>query len=557
MSIPQMPADQWIDSSKVAANRRSRLLFTCILLSFCIYSAVFIFRTSYVVEGKRYFLLFDDSMVSMRYAKNLAVGYGLVWNPGEKVEGFTNPLWVVYMSVFHLFNIDQSKTSLFIQISGALFLLLNLFFVKKIVAVAISQGSHNVALFAVLLTAFYLPLNNWGLQGTEVSLLTLLTSICVHRGVQYLQNGASPLLIYWILGAATLIRLDVVVLAIAIIVFFSIQKPEDRKQNLSYGLSILIFFLVAQTIFRYWYYGELLPNTYYLKMTGFPILLRITRGLFVFSWFAWHLNFLLFLVPVLVTLHYKQKPIRFLFWIFAAQVGYSIFVGGDAWEGRGGANRYIAVVMPLFFILFSLGTREALSVLKDIFHLSTLQRKTVTVIGIVVCLLQFNGLHYQGALAEWLLLKRPLNVEDNYNMLRIGLMLRTITTNQAKIAVVWAGNAPYFSNRIAIDLLGRCDKRIAREPMRIPTTHARLQEQNIPLPPSLFKFLAFYPGHLKWNYAYSIGKLKPDVIVQLFRSPEEAKPYIANQYKIVNLQEFPIYLRKDSQQIIWDAVSKQ
>ena len=115
-------------------------------------------------------------MISMRYAKNLANGYGLVWNPGgERVEGYTNPLWVLYMSIFHLFPVAQSKISLFIQISGAVLLVITLCFVKKI-AHLISNGSNAVSLGAVFLTAFYLPINNWGLQGMEVGLLTLIMS---------------------------------------------------------------------------------------------------------------------------------------------------------------------------------------------------------------------------------------------------------------------------------------------------------------------------------------------------------------------------------------------
>jgi hypothetical protein len=99
-----------------------------------IYMGLYIYQTSFISEGVRYFVLFDDAMISMTFAKNLANGYGLVWNPGESppIEGYTNPLWVVFMSIFHLFPIPPSKMSLFIQISGGLFLLVNLIFVKMI-----------------------------------------------------------------------------------------------------------------------------------------------------------------------------------------------------------------------------------------------------------------------------------------------------------------------------------------------------------------------------------------------------------------------------------------
>ena len=83
-----------------------------ILLCYCFYTALFIYRASFVIDGQRYFSLLDDSMISMRYARNLAQGYGLVWNPGgPRVEGYTNPLWTVYMSLFHLLPVNPSKVS--------------------------------------------------------------------------------------------------------------------------------------------------------------------------------------------------------------------------------------------------------------------------------------------------------------------------------------------------------------------------------------------------------------------------------------------------------------
>jgi hypothetical protein len=45
---------------------------------------------SLLIDGVRWFWLDDDQMISMRYARNLAEGNGLVWNLGERVEGYTN-----------------------------------------------------------------------------------------------------------------------------------------------------------------------------------------------------------------------------------------------------------------------------------------------------------------------------------------------------------------------------------------------------------------------------------------------------------------------------------
>ena len=90
------------------------------LAGYVLYAAAFIRSTSFVIDATRYFSLFDDAMVSMQFAKHLASGQGLVWNAGgPRVEGYSNPLWVLYMSAFHRLGLPAAKISLAIQVSGA------------------------------------------------------------------------------------------------------------------------------------------------------------------------------------------------------------------------------------------------------------------------------------------------------------------------------------------------------------------------------------------------------------------------------------------------------
>jgi hypothetical protein len=80
-------------------KRASALAIAGIALCFVSWASLFVYRSSVLaVDGERYFALFDDAMISMRYAWNLSHGSGLVWNPGEYVEGYTNPLWTLVMS---------------------------------------------------------------------------------------------------------------------------------------------------------------------------------------------------------------------------------------------------------------------------------------------------------------------------------------------------------------------------------------------------------------------------------------------------------------------------
>ena len=83
------------------APRASRLPLVLALALLTVVCAMAARQASVAIDGTRYYYLDDDQMISMRYARNLAEGHGLVWNPGERVEGYTNPGWVLAMAAVH------------------------------------------------------------------------------------------------------------------------------------------------------------------------------------------------------------------------------------------------------------------------------------------------------------------------------------------------------------------------------------------------------------------------------------------------------------------------
>ena len=95
---------------------RRDLAFAVLVAAYALYLSAAVWRSSTVVDGERYFGLGDDAMISMRYARNLAEGHGLVWNGSEPpVEGFTNFLWVLVMAAAHALPLAASKTSGVVQ----------------------------------------------------------------------------------------------------------------------------------------------------------------------------------------------------------------------------------------------------------------------------------------------------------------------------------------------------------------------------------------------------------------------------------------------------------
>ena len=533
----------WEKAMPSNQNRLSNMLFWVIVAACAGYLGYFIYKTSFVIDGLRYFALFDDAMISMQYARNLANGNGLVFSLGAApVEGFTNPLWVFYMALFHLTNLPSHLISLAIQISGALFILANLFVVRKI-ADRLSNGKWLPPLLAVFLTAFYFPLNNWSVQGTEVSIITLLLSIAVLNAVINLQDGKFRKTTYIILALSTWIRFDMLIPMIAMVTIMAWRDAPNRKQHLIWGFGLLALATLIQSLARFAYYDEWLPNTYYLKVVGVSVIDRVKRGLAVFGQFLWVPGWIFFALPFLLLLIWPSDSSWLMMAIIAGQAAYSIYVGGDAWEHKGGANRFIAIAMPLFFILFTVSLnhiRESLLAIR-IRKEKWMPRLSeyAMVLLVLISLLNFNTLRVNYSFEKWTLQLSPVFVSGTIRYVHLGLSLQSITEPEATIAVATAGNIVYFAERPAIDLLGKADKVIARSEPH--TTMGILNNvEDI-----------FRPGHNKWDYEYSVGQLAPDIIVQVWGSSSELEPYLqSGNYGFYIVNGFPLYIRNDSPYIL-------
>jgi hypothetical protein len=536
------------------------ILLVVIILAFLVYCAIFLYQSLFSINGTTYSALFDDAMISMTYARNFAQGNGLVWNAGgERVEGYTNPLWVIFMAGFHLLSIPENWVSLPIQISGALFLLGSVLFLRKI-ALNVS-GQQRVALLAVFLTAFYYPLVNWSLIGLEVSILLLLINCSLLLALQVLDTGRFSHWLYILMGLATLVRMDAAVTYGVIWAFLMIFDKKNRRQHFWEGLAILMAFVAAQSIARKLYYGEWLPNTYYLKMEGWPLWSRIRRGWAVFMEFIKGFFWPLFLVPFTVLLFRRDKKTVFLLLIFLAQIAYSIYVGGDAWEHRGGSNRFISLGMPVFLMLFSMACYEwhDWTIKKSVEWFPKAKKMLpklasgILAVFILCSMLMWNRLINNGnpisnlkhpsenSLRYFLLLEPTVYKSGSQRETEDALLIKSMTDEEATIATVAAGNICYFSHRECIDLFGKSDAVVAHGGIQVPLD-ADWQDLR--------------PGHVKFNYEYSIGELQPDVVVEIMKSTQDqAAPYLAN-YVRATVNGHLMYFKMDSPHVRWDVLEE-
>jgi hypothetical protein len=409
-------------------------------------------------------------------------------------------------------------------------------------------GSLLAMLAAVAFTAFYAPLLSWGLLGMEVSLLVLLLSAVIWI---ILKNGVdrfSPWP-YVLLAISTLVRFDMAVPYLVILAVLWIVQRQYRRSHLLWGLGLLVLFLGLQTLARYLYYGQLLPNTYYLKVEGWPFSLRILRGLYALVWFIYYTGWPLFLLPLAIFLFRRDWKVSLILAVIAGQLAYSVYVGGDAWEEHGGANRYIAIAMPLFFAAFVVTVdllREKAAALLPAGRMTQIGSGLAWAMVFVIALLNFNLLLGDWkSIERWELVRRPDYVAGSDHNLQIALALEGTTKPGASIAVVGAGTIPYLlPDRYAIDILGKADPVIAHEKVRAPMSIADVPDMR--------------PGHMKWDYAHTFGELKPDVIVSLWEgTTQEAAPYLKDYVYAAVGDGIKVYLRKNSPNVLWDQVRIQ
>lgn len=565
---------------------RAGWILGLILIAYALYAGVFIYQSMFQVEGAWYSALFDDSMISMTYARNLARGDGLVWYPGaERIEGFSNPLWVGLIALIHLLPIPQRLTSLAVQVLGLIFFLASLVFLyriglhlftlsrgEKARLKTAEPGSRPVlpALLAVLLTAFYYPLNNWVLLGTEVSGLLLIVTAGAWLALRSAEARRVNPWLYALLGLGILVRLDAAVPYLVIWGWLFLFDSQNRLKNLLWGGAMLIFFLGGQTAARYLYYGEWLPMTYYLKMTGMPVNLRLLRGLYTLRDFLTSINRWAFLFAFTALIFKRDRRWLLPVLLLLAQLVYSVYVGGDAWEHRGGANRFIALGMPFYFLLFAsagwawmdAAVRGLGRLLKPLGGVLAVAGRIALVLACLYALLYANRYKNEGdvlaalrdpaegVLRYSLLTQRSYFAPGSERYTRDGLALRDLTDPQASVAVTAAGNIIYYADRPGVDLFGKCDRVIALMP-------ARLDLMLNPADPSREDILNLRPGHSKWRYTYSIGELKPDVVVEVFPSTdEEAAPFLMD-YVPAQVNGHTMYFRRGSVNVVWEKVGEK
>ncbi len=414
--------------------------------------------------------LSDDAFISFRYAQNLVAGYGLVYNPGERVEGYTNFLYTLLAALLLWLGGEPVLWSYLLGVALALLLLLLTYALAThliglpwgLVAalfVGTSQsllihsargGGLETALYAVLLlaaAAVYL----WptaALTPQPTGPLTLaLTGLLLALATLTRPEGA-------LLLALTILHALVADLHMA-----ELRRPHGLRMFLrrKLGLGALLgpYLLVIGPFFiaRYSYYGDLLPNTFYAKTGGG--LRALPRGL-AYSWdFAQTMGGPFLLLGLVGLIRGRTAALRgwrgYFLLLISVYTAYIISVGGDHFLGE----RFFVPLVALIAILVA----DGLAILMR----AALARPALRLAAIPLLVLVLS-------LYSTMALTRTR--EDDYILQgmdeslaiwrELGWWMADHTAPDESIAVMGAGAIAFYGQRPTIDMLGLTDRHIAR-----------------------------------------------------------------------------------------------
>ncbi len=429
--------------------------------------------------------LTDDTYIFLRYARNIAEGNGAVFNLGERVEGFTSPLWTFLLAGLAPLcsDLETLVEVLSLACGGGVVVLL-------LTALRRQTGSlsRGDAVVLGLGLAGGPALALWSASGMDVMLFTLLTGACLVSAMSDRHRTALSVRTAMLLLLATLTRPEGVLVALYVAGYFVYEKRSVRVM-VGYVGAVGCMFLI-----RYAYFGAWLPNTYHAKMT-FGVATRLSNGV-AYILPALGANWpLVVSLLVLLAVGWKKRlltglPVLFLGGWVMLWIAYVLHVGGDHLT----LFRFLMPVLPALFLLFGLAwvtvragisrpnARLALAMVAVAFTASNVMTYRVGAPG-----------HLGGM---------PLTKAWG----KVGRWIGDHTPPDTVVATIVPGAVGYFSDRRTVDMLGLTDRTVACEGEVYPKAA---------------------PGHARYHTDY-ILETAPDIVLYhssgRYKEPVYEKP---------------------------------
>src|SRR5262245_24567486 len=425
----------------------------------------------------------DDAYISYRYAVNWAHGAGPVYNPGERVEGYTNFLLVALLAAAARAGADVVLVS---RSLGTLscWLLVLLAYRGMTVDLRRSPPVGLAAAAALALHAALVANARSGLETVPLAACVFAAQLMFlsehRRGAPHWGSGV-------LYGIAALLRADALLFVVpAVVCVLGLGSRRARRALPSLLVACGGPFLL-HLIWRWSYYGDPLPNTLYVRLGG--DVFQQVRGVFYVykNVEAFGGTFLMGLPAVLLLLRDPERDFARLFLglSIGLHVLWVVAVGGDYMP----MARFLVPIVPaLTMLLFEtileitrrVGAGAALTPRRQ-------RVLTAALLGWVVIAGFVPTVDRRRAPQSHSIVTRTECIQWT----RAGQWFAANTSPDAALAADAIGALGYFSNRRIIDMQGVIDPYIARLDM-----------------PRMGRGM---PGHEKRDFAHVLSK-RPDYI---------------------------------------------
>ena len=275
----------------------------------------------------------DDSFILFRHVVNFVNGGGITFNIGQRMQGFTSPLWFFVLGIFSFLTNDYLMTFMVVNICTTLLGFLVLLYVEYKI------NNNNIPLFSpLILLVFsysYIDFSSSGLENAMAHLLVSVLFLIVASSNQKYYR----LMLFVIFALLMLTRLDYLFLILPfalLLAFDRFSLNSESIKKLIYDVSPGILVIVVWIVFSLFYFGFPLPNTYYAKLeAGYALEDYLVRGM----WYFWDLrfdpsSFIIIITGLLVAAISLKKELIALAMGMILYMMYIVYIGGDFMRGR-------------------------------------------------------------------------------------------------------------------------------------------------------------------------------------------------------------------------------
>jgi len=296
----------------------------------------------------------DDAYILFRSLEQLVAGNGPVYNPHNRVQVFTSPLWYFVLALVRIFSNDVYLNAIVVS---SILLISTVFVLKAIFK------NDSILLLSVLLLSASTAFFDYTSSGLENVLAYLIIAVYIlkylrlfniqdTKSAQIDKRGPQIKVILFLFGLIICVRHDLALLLLPPTIY-AILKNSKVFSFKQWALVCVIAFLpiILYTLFSLVYFGFPFPNTAYAKLnTGINKIEIFTQGLkYFFSSIVYDSITLLVIIGSLVLSLFKpsNKHIKYLSYGVILNLFYVGYIGGDFMQGRFLSYAYLVSVVIL------------------------------------------------------------------------------------------------------------------------------------------------------------------------------------------------------------------